>query len=44
MIFMAKELFSPQQLKELQDISKLQGEEQQKKFNEFLKKCTPERW
>lgn len=39
---MAKELFSPQQLKELQEISKLPGEEQQKKFNEFLKKCTPE--
>ncbi len=42
MFFMVNELFTPEQLKELQDISKLKGEEQNKKFNEFLKKCTPE--
>lgn len=39
---MEKELFNKEQLEELQKISQLKGEEQQKKFNEFLKKCTPE--
>ncbi len=39
---MAENLFSPEQLKQLQEISKLPGEEQTRKFNGFLKKCTPE--
>ncbi|MBI4155007.1 HIT domain-containing protein [Candidatus Woesearchaeota archaeon] len=36
------DLFSKEQLKELQEISQLKGDEQSKKFNEFLKKCSPE--